>query len=491
MSNPKISVILPVYNVEKYLTECLDSIVNQTLKEIEIICVNDGSTDNSLSILKEYAYKDNRIKIIDKENEGQGYARKLGLDIATGEYILFCDSDDKYFSNDVFEKLYFEIDKNKSDLMIFRFIRGNNRESFKLESDKPVKTSRVIFALSFAPWFKIYKKSFLDKYESWCFPKYLKFQDMPFHIQSCIRAENISYFNEICYSYREDNPTNITNSKRGKKHIENICDIFLLIYNILEEEKVLEKYNLEYSFLAIKQIRNFFIQTGQRTDLVPIIKRTFEKISICINNAIKKYTSYKKLSFPYLNMEHIIFYKSFLRFDLEDLCKYIEDKKQKYINDLKDKIKNYEKLENIQNTNTKILETNKQSLIKQIENNKQNLINQIKIKDLSIKRLQNSWSYRIGRLITYPLSIPLEFYKYIRDYNLIKKSGLFDSEYYLSENEDVKKAKIDPIKHYLKFGWKEGRNPSAKFNGNEYLNKRPDVRVTGICPLVHYIMFGK
>ena len=491
MNIPKISVIVPVYNVEKYLTECLDSIVNQTLKEIEIICVNDGSTDNSLSILKEYAYKDNRIKIIDKENEGQGYARKLGLDIATGEYILFCDSDDKYFSNDVFEKLYFEIDKNKSDLMIFRFIRGNNRESFKLESDKPVKTSRVIFALSFAPWFKIYKKSFLDKYESWCFPKYLKFQDMPFHIQSCIRAENISYFNEICYSYREDNPTNITNSKRGKKHIENICDIFLLIYNILEEEKVLEKYNLEYSFLAIKQIRNFFIQTGQRTDLVPIIKRTFEKISICINNAIKKYTSYKKLSFPYLNMEHIIFYKSFLRFDLEDLCKYIEDKKQKYINDLKDKIKNYEKLENIQNTNTKILETNKQSLIKQIENNKQNLINQIKIKDLSIKRLQNSWSYRIGRLITYPLSIPLEFYKYIRDYNLIKKSGLFDSEYYLSENEDVKKAKIDPIKHYLKFGWKEGRNPSAKFNGNEYLNKRPDVRVTGICPLVHYIMFGK
>ena len=105
--------------------------------------------------------------------------------------------------------------------------------------------------------------------------------------------------------------------------------------------------------------------------------------------------------------------------------------------------------------------------------------------------MQNSWSYRIGRLFTYPLSIPLELYKYICDYNLIKKSDLFDSEYYLTNNEDVKKAKMNPIKHYLQFGWKEGRNPSSKFNGNEYLNKRPDVRVAGICPLIHYLKFGK
>ena len=501
MSNPKISVIIPVYNVEKYLAECLDSIVNQTLREIEIICVNDGSTDNSLSILKDYASKDGRIRIIDKENEGQGYARKLGLDIATGEYVLFCDSDDKYFSNDVFEKLYFEMNKNKSDLMIFRFIRGNNKESFKLESDKPIKTSRIIFALSFAPWFKIYKKSFLDRYESWCFPKYLKFQDMPFHIQSCIRTENISYFNEICYSYREDNPTNITNSKRGKKHIENICDIFLLIYNILEEENVLEKYNLEYSFLAIKQIRNFFIQTGQRTDLVPIIKNIFKKINSTIDDAIKTYTPYKKLLFPYLNMEHIIFYKSFLRFDLEDLCKYIEGKKQKQNNILRKKILDYENLLRINRISLKINNSNKlqKSNIIKIENEQlqqknieiQNLRIQDNIKEQAIKRLQNSWSYRIGRLFTYPLSIPLDFYRYIRDYNLIKKSGLFDSEFYLSQNEDVKKAKMNPIKHYLKFGWKEGRNPSAEFDGNEYLNKRPDVRVADICPLVHYIQFGK
>ena len=81
--------------------------------------------------------------------------------------------------------------------------------------------------------------------------------------------------------------------------------------------------------------------------------------------------------------------------------------------------------------------------------------------------------------------------KNLRNYFFFFKSDFFDSKYYLKENPDVAKAKVNPILHYLKFGWKEGRNPSAKFDGNEYLNKRPDVRVAGICPLVHYLKFGK
>ena len=88
MNNPKISVIVPVYNIEKYLSECLDSIVNQTLKDIEIICVNDGSTDNSLVILKEYASKDKRIKIIDISNRGCGYARKIALKEVLNTLVL-------------------------------------------------------------------------------------------------------------------------------------------------------------------------------------------------------------------------------------------------------------------------------------------------------------------------------------------------------------------------------------------------------------------
>ena len=103
---PKVSVIIPVYNTEKYLRRCFDSVVNQTLSDIEIICINDCSTDNSLEILQEYASKDKRIKLIDfKVNKGAAIARNIGIDAATGEYIGFVDSDD-FVDLDFYEKLY-------------------------------------------------------------------------------------------------------------------------------------------------------------------------------------------------------------------------------------------------------------------------------------------------------------------------------------------------------------------------------------------------
>ena len=91
---PKVSVIIPVYNVEKYLSECLDSVVNQTLQDIEIICVNDGSTDNSLEILKEYAEKDSRLRIINLRNSGVSVARNIGIFAALADFIMFVDADD-------------------------------------------------------------------------------------------------------------------------------------------------------------------------------------------------------------------------------------------------------------------------------------------------------------------------------------------------------------------------------------------------------------
>ena len=101
---PKVSVIVPVYNVEPYLRECMDSIVRQTLKEIEIICINDGSTDGSLEILKEYADRDDRIILVDKENGGYGLAMNIGLDRASGEYIGIVEPDD-YVALTIYEDL--------------------------------------------------------------------------------------------------------------------------------------------------------------------------------------------------------------------------------------------------------------------------------------------------------------------------------------------------------------------------------------------------
>lgn len=124
MNRPKISVIVPVYNVEKYLDECLDSITSQTLRDIEIICVDDGSTDSSPEILERHAKKDGRIKTTRQENQGLGYTRGDGLRIASGEYILFCDSDDKYTSPAAFEKLYYSIKGSGSEVMLFKYFEG-------------------------------------------------------------------------------------------------------------------------------------------------------------------------------------------------------------------------------------------------------------------------------------------------------------------------------------------------------------------------------
>ena len=119
-NNVKISIIIPVYNVEKYLNQCLDSILNQDFDDFEVICVNDGSTDYSLNILNDYAERDSRVKVISQINKGQGNARNTGLKYAEGKYIMFIDSDD-YISEGSIKKIYFNALSNDSDIVIFEF----------------------------------------------------------------------------------------------------------------------------------------------------------------------------------------------------------------------------------------------------------------------------------------------------------------------------------------------------------------------------------
>ncbi len=123
---PKVSIIIPVYNVEKYLQRCLDSVVNQTLKDIEIICVNDGSTDNSAIILEEFSKKDERIKIVNQKNGGLSRARNTGLEHSNGDYIGFLDSDD-WIDLDYYEKLHDAAERNNCDIAFADFIRKNEK----------------------------------------------------------------------------------------------------------------------------------------------------------------------------------------------------------------------------------------------------------------------------------------------------------------------------------------------------------------------------
>ena len=116
---PKVSVIIPVYNVEPYLRKCLDSVVNQTLRDIEIICVDDGSTDGSAAILSEYAAKDPRVKVLMHEHANAGAARNAGMSVATGEYLGFVDSDD-WCDLTLFEKAYAKAKADNADVVLWR-----------------------------------------------------------------------------------------------------------------------------------------------------------------------------------------------------------------------------------------------------------------------------------------------------------------------------------------------------------------------------------
>ncbi len=233
---PKISVIIPVYNTERYLRDCMDSIVNQTLKDIEIICINDGSSDSSLQILKEYEKQDSRIIVIDKENTGAGDSRNKGLEVAInsggGDYIKFVDSDD-YIALNALEILYNKIIQDNSDICICG-IKDNNGASTipKFLGTLNIKENPK-YAFSFKPDIntKLYKTSVLKD-------NHLKFQnlttcnDLFFSYLAVIFAERISVIDDLLYFYRtENNLTNIT-STRGKEAY-NICKAMLDVKNEL------------------------------------------------------------------------------------------------------------------------------------------------------------------------------------------------------------------------------------------------------------------
>ena len=194
----EISVIIPVYNVEKYLRQCIESVVKQNLYNYEIILVNDGSTDNTDSLLREY--KDKRIKYFKNKNQGIGKTRNFGIDKATGKYLMFLDSDD-YLREDACEILYQKALTTNSDLVICNFykvydsgkIEDINLPSFTETTLK--KRPTLINEVNLAPWNKIYKRELITK-NNLKFVENLKYEDAPFVIDAFINAKKIAKVDE-------------------------------------------------------------------------------------------------------------------------------------------------------------------------------------------------------------------------------------------------------------------------------------------------------
>lgn len=254
--NPiKVSIVIPVYNVENYLHECMNSAINQSLKDIEIICVNDGSTDNSLRILKEYAAMDSRVKIIDKNNAGYGHTMNIGMDMAQGEYIGIIESDD-YVKLIMFETLYNiaaaqNIDIVKADFYRFTVSNGYLRLFYNVLSDNPELYNKAIYDIDSLEMFKftntwsgIYKRSFLRQYiirhnET----PGASYQDNGFWFQTTISASSIYYLDRPFYMNRRDNP-NSSVYQRDKVYIGN--KEYDFIYQFLERNPILKDKYIKY-----------------------------------------------------------------------------------------------------------------------------------------------------------------------------------------------------------------------------------------------------
>lgn len=212
----KISVIIPIYNAEKYLKECLDSVIGQSLNEFEIICINDGSMDKSLNILEDYASKDKRIKIFNQENQGVSTARNNGIKEAQGEYIFFLDSDD-YLENNALETAYNHIKKKDCDILIFgaNLIRNNEKKSALnidlIEKIKKNQFSYIDFVnLNTVIWDKLFRTEFLKKHQIEFPTELVVSEDGVFCLQSYFLGAKYDYIDKILYNHNDCVANSIT-----------------------------------------------------------------------------------------------------------------------------------------------------------------------------------------------------------------------------------------------------------------------------------------
>lgn len=259
---PKISVIIPVYNNEQYLEECLNSIVNQTYRDLEIICVNDGSTDGSLSILEEFAQKDPRVIIIDQENKGQSAARNAGLEVAKGEYITFIDSEDFVNPNTYMTALEFikENDVVCFGIKVFGDAHLSRRKAdenyYKINfSGQHSITKKVLQKTDNSVCNKIFKIELLDKYQI-RFSEGIHYEDAEFFFKYALVSEKIYFIDEYFYNYRRRNGSIMSQTFNGCDFAIEHLYIVEHIYDYLNRFNLLTK-NIE-SFLYIFEYCFFF-----------------------------------------------------------------------------------------------------------------------------------------------------------------------------------------------------------------------------------------
>jgi len=300
--------------VEKYLSTCLDSLINQTLTDIEIICVNDGSTDSSLAILKDFANKDSRIKILDKQNEGVSVARNLGIEVATGQYLMFVDSDD-YLIENACEKALNIIEYDGSDICIFahydlvdeKLVKsGVNKDIIKAQK----QNNQTYTDFSINIWDKIYNRNFLITNSIKFIPNIKTSEDVIFNFVCQFNNPKVSYSIEPLYVYRLTSENSATSKSYIKSDIESLKQFMGL--EIFKRQDLSSQLNVVGRFLAgCYWVSKKFNSDNVKVEIREMLKFVESKYHIADLLKLKRYRTLK-----------FLFVKNFLNniFSLENTC---------------------------------------------------------------------------------------------------------------------------------------------------------------------------
>lgn len=316
-----ISVIIPIYNVEEYLRECLESCINQTLKDLEIICINDGSTDNSLNTILEYAKKDSRIKVIDKKNSGYGHSCNIGLKESNGEYIAILEPDD-FIDSNMYSNLYQIAKKNDLDIAkcaYYDYFHTPKKKFSKAMWCDRLSLSKEIFDISECPellfyhpsiWAGIYKKSFLlENNITFIQAPGAGWADNPFSIQTLCLAKKISFLKEPYYFYRLSNINSSSNLKDFNIPLDRIKDM----QNFLSQAEIFSAKYLNFLFKRYFRylLLSIFVAKKQKISNIEISSKT----TPIINDILKNFRPSLKARSQFLALKYTpisVTYKAYI-----------------------------------------------------------------------------------------------------------------------------------------------------------------------------------
>lgn len=335
MESKKVSIIVPIYNAQNYINKTIKSLINQTLKEIEIILVNDGSKDESKQICEKYAKEDDRIILINKTNGGIADTRNVGMQIATGKYIMFLDADD-LFEMDSCEKMFYAIEKSGADYVIGNYqmmdedgtkwekpaFDVKKYQEFQLDKNDYRKS---FFVMNSTAWNKIYRSEFLKKNDI-TFKVPYPSEDDYFTSLCYMKANYAFYIPKVIYLYR--NSPNSLSKNCSLQYFQVINDSYKMIYNSFKENDELNYYRYVYAkknaYLLCQLIDSEQISTEQKIECIKDLEWYFE-----LADKLKINTAHESLK----NILSLIKEK-----DYENLVLEIE-KLKKYRKGISDKIK--------------------------------------------------------------------------------------------------------------------------------------------------------